>query len=478
MYRLRESFGIVLALWLLASRAVAQGPRMDRIVLTDQEAFGLLPAELVAAPTVREAKWSPDGRYALLVRETMRITPEMLREAAQPPPSVRKPPPGEISLVLWNSRERRADVVWKAPFGMGNVEQFHWLPGSGVALASVSRMTPQKPASPVAPGTAPQELQFVHERALLRIDGATGKARALAKADDADFGMLHVSPTQSLALLQRMEFPSERVAQPDGTKKETVRPMSTLLLLRADGTLSPPVRLPEGTFFVRWSNDGRLAYLMRQERAADAKSVHWHALDPRTGRITPLPKEPSTSAPKPSAAHSIHLRSGMVTAKEGETTQQVSLLWLESVAKTERPRALVSADIQWAELSPRGDAALYISQGAAWMVPLVRLSREEYEAMRRAALKARAISNAKQVALGIMMHAQDHDEVLPPPDGLTEKILPYVKNASLFEGLVYIYPGGPLSGIEKPAETELGYVTGPGGRAIFYADGHVKWRDD
>lgn len=28
------------------------------------------------------------------------------------------------------------------------------------------------------------------------------------------------------------------------------------------------------------------------------------------------------------------------------------------------------------------------------------------------------------------------------------------------------------------AETELGYVTGPGGRAVIYVDGHVKWVED
>ena len=60
---------------------------------------------------------------------------------------------------------------------------------------------------------------------------------------------------------------------------------------------------------------------------------------------------------------------------------------------------------------------------------------------------------------------------------------PYLKNPSVFEnpgtgdnGFVYSY-GGPtgLAQITSPATTQLGYVSGPGGRAIIWADGHVTW---
>jgi hypothetical protein len=43
---------------------------------------------------------------------------------------------------------------------------------------------------------------------------------------------------------------------------------------------------------------------------------------------------------------------------------------------------------------------------------------------------------------------------------------------------VYTFGGGSLASIDAPAETIIGYVTGPGGRAAIYADGHVKWQND
>jgi prepilin-type processing-associated H-X9-DG protein len=50
-----------------------------------------------------------------------------------------------------------------------------------------------------------------------------------------------------------------------------------------------------------------------------------------------------------------------------------------------------------------------------------------------------------------------------------------VKNSSILEGFVYTFKGGKLSDVDKPAETVLGYIEGPGGRAVAYLDGHVKW---
>ena len=36
---------------------------------------------------------------------------------------------------------------------------------------------------------------------------------------------------------------------------------------------------------------------------------------------------------------------------------------------------------------------------------------------------------------------------------------------------------GKIADLPDPWKTEIGYVTGPGGAAVLYADGHVKWQD-
>jgi hypothetical protein len=98
--------------------------------------------------------------------------------------------------------------------------------------------------------------------------------------------------------------------------------------------------------------------------------------------------------------------------------------------------------------------------------------------MQEEARRAIALSNGKQLGLAVLMYSQDYDEVLPSPEGINDRLLPYLKNISLFDGFNYTFPGGPLANVAKPAETELGWVNGPGGRAIIFVDGHVVWRPD
>jgi hypothetical protein len=96
---------------------------------------------------------------------------------------------------------------------------------------------------------------------------------------------------------------------------------------------------------------------------------------------------------------------------------------------------------------------------------------------REAAERAVTLSNAKQVGLAIIMYAADNDDIVPA-NLSSDQIMPYLMNADLLNGFVMTWSGGNIGEIKNPAETELGYVTGPGGSAIIYADGHVKWKDD
>jgi hypothetical protein len=87
------------------------------------------------------------------------------------------------------------------------------------------------------------------------------------------------------------------------------------------------------------------------------------------------------------------------------------------------------------------------------------------------------------------MYVQDYDETFPPAgDAVMNQLTPYVKNGDVFNvftspgdshpGFVYMLDGGTLGAIKNPATQELGYLPGPGGRAMIYVDGHVEWRSD
>ena len=84
--------------------------------------------------------------------------------------------------------------------------------------------------------------------------------------------------------------------------------------------------------------------------------------------------------------------------------------------------------------------------------------------------------DAKQIATSLMVYASDTDDSsLPGQEGWDTKVLPYCKDGDLLKRFNYTYKGGSLSSLENPATTELGFTMGPGGRAVAYADGSVKW---
>ena len=101
-------------------------------------------------------------------------------------------------------------------------------------------------------------------------------------------------------------------------------------------------------------------------------------------------------------------------------------------------------------------------------------------------------SNLKQLSLGVLMYVQDYDEVFPAmttPAHLQHRVLPYVKNRSVFNCPVTQadYQGNPglnyvrMAAIKSPATTVLLRDVKPhtdeADKPVWnaaYADGHVK----
>lgn len=135
-------------------------------------------------------------------------------------------------------------------------------------------------------------------------------------------------------------------------------------------------------------------------------------------------------------------------------------------------------DVSEHAISPNDDAVLYVSQGIALVRQIVPVDEKMLIAAREAALRTALISNAKQVATALIMLASDNGDNLPDRSGWEDRVYPYLKSREVMAGFIYTYGGGPMDQIANPAETELGYVAGPGGRAVAYADGHVKWVPD
>jgi hypothetical protein len=443
----------VYAVWPLAALAGAaalgvtgHGPEpgeLPRYLLTRREAFVLGPAQVIAPPAISRAEWSDDSQYVLAIR------------GDKPPLPIAAGPVSEPALVLWSRRTGRSQEFWKRPVGRERVDELGWLPQTHMALMIV------KSAGPPAHRSATRQTLF-------EVDPLHRRVRRLLKLSGEK---LLISPRQPLAAL--VDWSHER-----------------LRTLRADGSIGPPRRLwgavPE---LFRWSPDGSALYWSRfGPRKSDepVPPIQWLATDLQTGATKALLLGFQQPRGYQEKASPVLLRSDERSIPEAGPAQHISLLWLEGVAATTHPRLLISADSEGGALAPDASAVLYLSQGAAWVAPLTRLPREQM--LDRVATIQRQLSlfRARQIAHALSLYAQDWDGSYPPMgETALDAIRPYLGSYEAMTPpggsapeFVYRYAGGPLKTLASPGRTEVGYVPGPGGRAVILADRHVEWRRD
>jgi prepilin-type processing-associated H-X9-DG protein len=128
-------------------------------------------------------------------------------------------------------------------------------------------------------------------------------------------------------------------------------------------------------------------------------------------------------------------------------------------------------------LSPKDNFVAYTVDYSLRIRPIAKVPPEVAKLIKDAMAKRETMQNAKQMGLAILMYSGDCDDLTPPKDGLSDIIQPYLRMN--IPGFVYTLEGGKnLGEIANPAETEMGYINGPGGRAIVYVDGHVSWKPD
>ncbi len=237
------------------------------------------------------------------------------------------------------------------------------------------------------------------------------------------------------------------------------------------GEDAPPIRLvaaPATLTRAQSRQNVRPVWLERADEPA--------ATPPVPAAVTNKPAPAKTTPALLLAAADLEPPRALVTADcddapltTGQTFQQTRSRW---------PNGTPVLSVNGALLLPDASAVLYRAGGVLYAVPILRMDKAVFLEARRRAQRITIISNAKQLGLGLMMYTQDYDEMYPSGEGINDKVNPYVKNESLFQNFVYTFGGGPMAGIDQPATTIIGYVTGPGGRANIFADGHVKWQDE
>lgn len=522
--------------WARARQQQGPGTDISRGVLTDAEAFLLAPAEMIAGGQIQSVVPSPDGRYVLVtrVRHELPAGGTTIGNVAQA-----EAPPPETSLILWDSRTRKTSVVWKGAGGppaavaTSVIDQVTWMPGTQNALVLLrTRQANADTDTRAASSDA-------HRLLLVNAPGASFRTVAPQPGTTLEGSSVAVSQTHPVAVFSTMTVQNGqgvdllRAVRSDGTLGPAVRvPERTFLegfsrdgkqvYFFTMGAYDRETKKRAPTTYSALNLTGTIAAITPLDKKPQVVAPQ-DSGENEPGNVAANPAGADIGPPLRLAG-----TSGVLT--RAGTRQNVRPIWLEradlpasaapaspapaatanssTAAEPPQSRALVTPDCDdvpltrgqeifharsrypegagrvpvppatGALLLPDASAVLYRAGGALYAVPILRLDKAAFLEARRQALRTVALSNARQLGVGIMMYTQDYDEVLPGGDSINDKITPYVKNDALFAGFVYTFAGGPLAKIDRPADTIIGYVTGPGGRANLYADGHAKWRDD
>ncbi|MEN3001591.1 MAG: hypothetical protein ABDI19_07080 [Armatimonadota bacterium] len=430
----------------------------------EQSGYILTPPEFVAQPFIRRIIWSPRGDYAVLVQTVLRFEGEGTTLQAEM----------RHRLLAWSRKTKRVSILWESEKTTYDID-----PKRDVHVVFFKEAPACVFALPVAKFVSGGQ-DTGRWRAYHAVIG--GRTSVLGEfqgvlpfappQDNACYIAWYMFQNKSLEVGYAAVAPSGQLGEP----RPLPDPLSRLATYYFTFATEPSP--------LTWHADGRHLVLPAPyfeegddpEKPAETRYMLWN---PRTNALRFITRaelryyEPKAeSAPTTEGAnHSLQYK-----ATQGST----QATWLVDGEQA----TLVAADSAVAAVAPTGDAILYTAHGAAFYRTLIRLPAEEVRRMQEEARIARYLSQGKQIAIAMLMYAQDYEETFPPnfgDEGVAQVILPYLRSQEVFKvdgtfAFRYLMDGQNLADIQNLLETEIGYLQLPEGRIVLYADGHVKWK--
>jgi hypothetical protein len=460
--------GIVLFGTVVASAVQAPFDPKSEMIFAGNQAVVLMPPVVVGKGIQNTVSWSYDGEWLFMESVETKITPEALSEFITKGAIGKPPMTAESVISFFDAGKQTTSVVWRGKVDGSRISQVAWLPGGKAVL-------------------------FVRDEVLLGDQGQPVTVQSIYAGQPGN------KSVQRLMRLNESEFAfisSHRFA-----KGGVIGVQDSSSLTKS---IEAGVPLPAPTHWIAtWVTDkaqlgssfkveGRLPSLFWGAPSAIGPFFQRRIVDPNTKRpsieTVQLNFQSGTAQPvgqfsiaKLDVDEQLAFKADFgSTASAIETTQTGKRsLWLISNLKSEHQYALVATDATRRELSPAGNAIYYETAGVGLVRPLASIPKDLALKALEAAERTKAMNDAKQAALALIMYASDYDDTFPSNAGdWAEAVNPYLKNREILDGFTYTYSGGPMSDIENPPETEIGFKIGPGGKAVAYADGHVKWIPD
>lgn len=432
-----------------------QGPSfgigiVEDFILTEKQAYMVMPPQAVGSSQTIFMSWSPSGRYLLMGQQRPQMTPALLRSAL----SGNRPANPAMAVSIWDKNQNRTIELGSIPNYRGPLT---WLAGRDLTMDLLIEN--------IEEGT--------QERAsLIRIDAASGKLVYIPISNpipEGTFYQLSISPVSPMAVL--IETATYREA---GLPK--LQSKSVVLSIDEFGRSKSKLSLPIGSPHVaQWLQDGRALVSMFKLSPEGKRTQERYAFDPVTGTMSPLAGQVSAFRAKVSESD-LEVTMSQMLAPPGTPKRSQFSAWMKD-AKQSAPGGeyMLSPRADAALLSPRSDAVAVLDQGVVTVRLLASVPKEMYLQAKAAAERASALSDVKQVGLACLMYSADHDDALPGPGELGYGTLdPYMKNASVYSGFTYTFPGGSLRDLKNPSGTMLGYKPVAGGFAVVFADGSAR----
>ncbi len=423
---------------LLAAMAIGFSDPAEQMAMIPGRTSGylILPAKVVCDGQIKSLNWSQDNQYLVAIRSQITITKQMakrmvdmLKNPNQPPPAANFDPV-KNSVVVWNNAEGKAQSVWTGRTSLDKCEQIA-LVGSTLYLM-VSQMV-----TPAGSQEGPTQQTSLYRCQL----GSTSLQLVRAFDLGTHFQIAAADPVSKSILITGFGLDAKQI--------------EALVTSSGISPVADSSQMPKG---ILEGLSKRPTPWVGDTSEPVPPSEEWRIADDKHKELT------------------LQLMIYAPAAKEVKT--MVRSLVCDDPAKPGKAYEVIASGVgERFALSSNNSSLAYTLDNVLVVRDMVPAPLELIRQAREAAERAVTLSNAKQVGLAMIMFAVDNDDNLP--GGLTtDQLIPYLKNADLMNGFVFTWGGGNIGKIENPAETELGYVTGPGGKAVIYADGHVKWKAD
>ncbi len=431
---------------LIASAGYAQFDLGRDFVQADGLTKLLLPPDLVSRAKTNGFTWSPKGRY-LVVRRT----------------SVDQRPQGIVDHIVSNGQSSTEDELLSYDTETGKSRVLDHFSNQEFRLSDLAFMASSDYLLLIkTPVSNPGSMIAV------AVNVATGAATTIFSGATDDFVFFRLSPTKPIGFVG-LQHGRRRGDQDSGT--------TTVSAFSPSGVSQHWIPVP-GTR-VEWGGaKGDEVFSFKPILDANGNRLrdanHFERRQAfRVDLVSGQVKEAiEYRAFKPTG----HVPAFVVSNIPGNSEKSLGPSVLINSAKPQSRSGIVTTDGNQGQLSPTETAIAYVSLGSTYVRKLTPFDTALYAELQMRQARTAALSQAKQIAMATMMYCADNGDNFPANDGaFGDRVSRYLKSRDLLNGFVYTFGGGNAANIDSPTTTRLGYVSGPGGRAVVYVDGHAKW---